>query len=298
MEINYIKEFVHLAEVGNFMTAADDLFISQSSLSKHIKSIESELGVQLFNRTTRKVKLTAAGEIFLIHAREIAKHQAEYMIALKTMASLDEATISIGVLPTMAQYDITDIVYTFQRKNPSMRLSLTMGDTYELKEQLRNGTLTLAFLRESEEDDEFMRIFYCSDALVAMVPVIHRLAKEETLPLSALAGEDLCVLANNTMLQDLCRKKCAEEGFDMKIFYQGHHLTNIADFVIKGEAIALITEGQTRFIRNPNVKIIKIVPEIKTDINLCYRHDIPLNSAGRLFVDTTNAFLIKRRRDA
>ena len=63
MDINYFKEFVVLAQTGNFMEAADILYSSQSTLSKHIKSMESELGVPLFDRTTRKVKISKYGQL-------------------------------------------------------------------------------------------------------------------------------------------------------------------------------------------------------------------------------------------
>lgn len=294
MEINYLKEFVHLAEVGNFLTASEDLFISQSSLSKHIKAIENELGVQLFNRTTRKVKLTEAGETLLIHAREIAKQQTEYTKKIKKILNCQGDVVSLGALPTMAQYDITDIVYTFQRKHPDLKLNLIMSDTNDLKQKLDDGVLDLAFLREIDQDDELYRIFFTNDNLVAVIPNKHPLSSCDSIRLEQLKNEDLCVMAQGTMLYELCDKLCKQTGFDMKVFYSGHHLTNIADFVTKGEAIALITEGQTKFMRNPYIRIIPIFPTIEMQINLCYKNYYNPNRAGRVFIDTVNDFLIKR----
>lgn len=296
MEINYLKEFVHLADVGNFLTASEDLFISQSSLSKHIKAIETEIGAPLFNRTTRKVKLTEVGETFLIYAREISKQQVGYTKAIKNLLSRKDDVVTLGALPTMAQYDITDIVYTFQRKHPELKLNLTMGDTYDLKQKLEEGILDMAFLRETEQDDNYYRIFFTEDNLVAVIPNIHPLATLDSIKLEQLKKEDLCVMAQNTMLHDLCDKLCKQAGFDMKVFYSGHHLTNIADFVTKGEAIALITEGQTKFMRNPHIKVVPIEPPIKMEINLCYKANYKSNQAGKTFIDTVNDFLIKRQK--
>ena len=296
MELNYIKEFVHLAEVGNFLTAAEDLYISQSSLSKHIKAIETELNTPLFLRTTRKVTLTEAGTVFLKYASQIAKQQEGYQKALNDLMNRDINSVNIGVLPTMAQYDITDIIYSFQRKFPDMKLSLSMGDTYDLKQKLDDGILDLAFLRETEESDDYYRIFFCSDKLVTVVPVNHPLASQSKVEIRQLKDEDLCVIAVGSMLYDLCDKTCKKAGFDMKVFYSSHHLTTIADFVIKGQAIALITEGQTKFMRNPNVKVMDLNPEVITDINLCYRTDKILNDATKSFIKATNEFLIKRRQ--
>lgn len=297
MEINYLKEFVHLADVGNFLTASEDLFISQSSLSKHIKAIETEIGAPLFNRTTRKVKLTEVGETFLIYAREISKQQVGYTKAIKNLLSQKDDVVTLGALPTMAQYDITDIIYTFQRKHPEFKLNLTMGDTYDLKQKLEDGILDMVFLRETEQDDNYCRIFFTEDNLVAVIPNIHPLATLDSIKLEQLKNEDLCVMAQNTMLHDLCDKLCKQAGFDMKVFYSGHHLTNIADFVTKGKAIALITEGQTKFMRNPHIKVVPIEPPIKMKINFCYKANYKLNQAGKIFIDTVNDFLIKRQKN-
>lgn len=82
MNIDYLKEFVVLADNGSFSRAAEVLFLSQSSLSKHIKALEQELDVLLFRRTTRCLELTEEGEVFLTYARRISRLQYEYQTAL------------------------------------------------------------------------------------------------------------------------------------------------------------------------------------------------------------------------
>lgn len=71
MELNHVKEFIALTKTENYLEAAENLFISQSSLSKHIKSLEAELGTTLFDRTTRQVKLNEAGKVFLKYAQQL-----------------------------------------------------------------------------------------------------------------------------------------------------------------------------------------------------------------------------------
>ena len=71
MELNHVKEFIALTKTENYLEAAENLFTSQSSLSKHIKSLEAELGTTLFDRTTRQVKLNEAGKVFLKYAQHL-----------------------------------------------------------------------------------------------------------------------------------------------------------------------------------------------------------------------------------
>ena len=90
MEINYLREFVVLAQTGNFMEAADLLYCSQSTLSKHIQNMETELGVPLFDRTTRKVALSKFGQLLLPYAKQIAELQDTYTAILQSGLSTDQ----------------------------------------------------------------------------------------------------------------------------------------------------------------------------------------------------------------
>ena len=96
MEINYLKEFVVLAQTGNFMEAADILYVSQSTLSKHIKSMELELGVPLFDRTTRKVTISKFGELLLPYAQQIAELQDKYTAIFQNSLDIDQETLTVG----------------------------------------------------------------------------------------------------------------------------------------------------------------------------------------------------------
>ena len=78
MELNYLREFVALAQTCHYQETADRLFISQPSLSKHIKTMEAELGAELFKRTSRRVELSEFGRAFLPYAQRIAAVQEEY----------------------------------------------------------------------------------------------------------------------------------------------------------------------------------------------------------------------------
>lgn len=98
METGTIKEFVTLADCLNFSEAASRLFISQSSLSKHIKALERELGLALFDRTTRSIRLSGAGERYLPYAREISRLCAESETEIENFRSHASSSFTIAVM--------------------------------------------------------------------------------------------------------------------------------------------------------------------------------------------------------
>lgn len=151
MDINHLKEFTVLAETKNYWEAAYRLFLNQSTLSKHIKSMESELGVPLFTRTTRKVELTDFGEALLPYARAVTRLHFEYSAKLMQMQNHQKGLISIGSLPAMAQYHITDLLLDFQRDYPESKIKITEDDPKILSELLLQKSCDLVFLRETKK---------------------------------------------------------------------------------------------------------------------------------------------------
>ena len=159
MEINNLKEFVVLAKTGNFMEAADILYVSQSTLSKHIKSIETELGVLLFDRTTRKVRISKYGELLLPYAKQIIELQDHYIANLQSSLDNDRDSLPVSSIPALAQYNIIDIFVDFKKSRPQSTLNVIQAGPDELKEMLRQKKCELAFIRFTDEvDDDIVKI--------------------------------------------------------------------------------------------------------------------------------------------
>lgn len=137
MEINYLKESVVLAETGNFMEAANILYSSQSTLSKHIKSIELELGVPLFDRTTRKVRISKFGQLLLPYARQITELHDKYTSILRNSFETDHEILTLGSIYGLAQYKITDVLVNFKKSHPKSTLNVMQASSKDLTEMLR-----------------------------------------------------------------------------------------------------------------------------------------------------------------
>lgn len=284
MEIGYIREFVVLAETCNFLEAADYLFISQASLSKHIKNMEEELGVPLFIRTSRKVQLSEFGQIFLPFAKQIVKIQNEYTAAILNKSENTKGIITIGSMPSMAQYNITDILAKFKKSNPNFTLNVIQaGD--ELEDLLHQDKCELAFIRQViDAENEFVKIPYAVDTLSAVLPANHPLAKCEAISLKQLENEDFLLLPRNTKPHNLCVNACRENGFEPKITFTDHKLENIIELVIKGMGVALLMKRLAIYFANPNISIVDITPTIFTQISLCYKKKKELSVAAKHFI--------------
>lgn len=197
MEISYFRDFVILAETQNYWAAVERLFIGQSSLSKHIKTLEKSLGAPLFNRTSRKVELTEFGKRMLPYAQSVSKLQYEYEAAAFNSLHQENEVLNIASIPAMAHYGITDILIRFQRDFPTVRVSTYEADTLDVRERLLDRRCELAFYRDSvaylehdpDKEAQISKFSFFHDLLVAVLPRDHPLAGEKSIELRQLKDE-------------------------------------------------------------------------------------------------------------
>ena len=294
MNINHLHEFVVLVESENYIDAAEKLYISQSTLTKHIQSLERELGVSLIARTTRSAELTNYGELFLTYAKRITQLNNEFLREIKRVSENNYATLSVGTIPSMAQYNITDVVYSFKKDQLPFNLDIIEDDTVVLQKMLDDGIIELAFLRTCDDIDQYHSMLFARDSLVAVVPVSHPLASEESIRFSRLRNEDIASFGKSTLFYDLICKQCRKSGFEPSPLFEGKNIDSVADFAIKGMAIAIMTNGQTRFIRNPAVRVVDLFPTELFDVYLCWKRGQQLSPAAMHFIRVAGKALRKK----
>lgn len=289
MDIEKCKEFVVLARTRNYLKASEQLFISQSSLSKHIKSLEKELGVTLFTRSTRAVDLSPAGRVFLPYAQKITRVDNEMLAALSDVQDNELHVLDIGSIPVMVPYGITAIMARYEHDNPTERIQLYEGDADELREALRQGKLELAFIREwdgdasqDSGDEEFDTVPYDEDRLVAVLPVDHPLAGRQKVMLGELADEDFLLLPKGSVMHALILDACAIEGFVPRVRYQGRRAENIIDLVGRGMGVSLLMRKPAAYLATSDVVLVDVEPTVTTEIKVYYlRGEEPTPSARR-----------------
>ena len=191
VDLRQLGYVVAVAELGSFTRAAERCFVVQSALSHQIARLEHELGARLFHRTSRRVRLTAAGEAFLPAARQCLEAAERARAEVAAATGEVRGKLSVGVIPTVAAVDLPGELRTFRDRHPHVRVSLLMGASDELVDEVARGTLDIAFLGLPDDvtvtgvrDHVLAR-----DHLVAVVAPDHPLAGAAALGLERLAQE-------------------------------------------------------------------------------------------------------------
>ncbi|MHA4740805.1 LysR substrate-binding domain-containing protein [Dyadobacter sp. MSC1_007] len=142
MELRQLKYFIQAAELQNFTNAAAALFITQSTLSQQIKQLEDELGIPLFDRVAKRVRLTEAGNTFLPYAKKTVKDAMDGREVLTDLMNLNTGALHIGLTYGLSEL-LAKAVTGFSAEYPGIRLNISFGTTTELLEQMEAGGLDM-----------------------------------------------------------------------------------------------------------------------------------------------------------
>jgi DNA-binding transcriptional LysR family regulator len=191
VELQQLRYVVAVAETGSFTKAARRCLVVQSALSHQIARLERELGARLFDRTSRSVRLTAAGTAFLPSARQCLDFAERAVAEVAAAVGEVRGRVVVGVIPTVAAVDLPAALKVFRERYPQVRVALRMLPSHELVDQVRQGVLDLAFLGlplgvrpEGVRGRELAR-----DDHVAVVAPDHPLAGQAETDLRTLAEE-------------------------------------------------------------------------------------------------------------
>lgn len=191
MDLRQLAYVVAIAETGSFTKAADRCFVVQSALSHQVARLERELNARLFDRSSRHVRLTPAGEAFLPAARQclLAADRARAEVSAATGEI--RGNLRIGVIPTVAAVDLPAELLTYQGRHPQVRVTLRMRASADLVREVSDGTLDVAFLGlpGHVEIHELPSHLLGRDRLVAVVAAGHPLAALRRTRLERIASE-------------------------------------------------------------------------------------------------------------
>jgi DNA-binding transcriptional LysR family regulator len=216
VEIRQLQYFTAVAEELHFGRAAERLHIGQPAVSQLIRRLERELGVELFDRSPRHVRLTPAGTRLLPEARAVLAAVARARAAVAEQLVAERDNLRVGTSTGMGER-LDDVLTTFAELVPQSTVELRYVPTRDRLEQVAKSVLDAAFVRGEQEEDERLRIVpVWQEPLLAVLPAAHPLAAREELPLAELAALPLRLTPrrNNPPLVDLVLSACRDAGFD------------------------------------------------------------------------------------
>lgn len=245
MEFRQLRYFVNVAQELHFGRAAERLRITQPALSKQIRVLERELGIQLFIRTKRTVKLTPAGEVFLSQARQLLR-QAEKAVELaKRTASGEVGRLTIGFTATATYTVLPELIRLFRLRYSQVEVEMLELCTEAQVAALNRGEIDLGFLHPPIDSRGLEVYPILQEEFVVVLSKQHHLHNKHSLSLKDLAGESFILhpRSEGPFLYDGFLNLCRQAEFQPRIVKEvGNHQTRIC-LVAAGMGITFIPAG-------------------------------------------------------
>lgn len=242
MELRHLRYFIAVAEEGSLLTAAQRrLNTSQPSLSRQIRDLETEIGVTLLERRARGVALTAAGRVFLDHAR-LALLQVEAATDGARRAERPQKPVfSMGFLAGQEVVWLPHALRIIREEAPEVEITLCSQSSPDLAHALMRGKLDVAFLRPETQTTGLSFKFLAKEPLIAVLPTDHRLTSRKKIRPQDLAREIYVSSARiSPVLKSVIQDYAAKVGITLKTEYEGDNLPSAMSLVVSTGGVTLI----------------------------------------------------------
>ena len=241
MNINHLAIFHAAAEEGSMSRAADRLFISQPAVSKQIGELEAALGVSLFDRLPRGLRLSAAGETLAGYARRLFAVEAEAEQALAEMKGLRQGQLTIGASLTIGDYLLPKMLGLYRKRYPGIALRLEIANTSIIQQKMRENALDLGLTEGFAEDPALEAEVFAEDVLTAIVPPGHLLLEERAVSAARFCQEPFLIREAGSGTREVVERALLGHGITVRPTMSLGSTEAIKQGVASGLGVAIVS---------------------------------------------------------
>jgi DNA-binding transcriptional LysR family regulator len=274
------------ARAGNFTRAAAEVHISQSAFTVQIRQLEEALGVRLFDRSKRRVALTAMGRDLLVPLERLLVDAAAVTGRTRQLAGLQRGLVSMAALPSVAAGALPGAILKFTQAHPGITVQVRDLVSEQLIEAVKRDQVDFGIGSRIRPDRELKAMPLFNDRLCAFVPRGHRLAKRSSISLKELSGHPLILTGKDSSVRGLLERVLQREHLPVTIAYETHYMSTVMAMVRTGLGIAVLPESTDSGERPGKIRAIAIdSPQLSRKIEIIHRRDRSLSPAALKMVE-------------
>jgi DNA-binding transcriptional LysR family regulator len=257
MELRQLEYFVTVAEEANFTRAAARVHISQSGVSAQVKALESELGTELFDRSTRVARLTEAGAAALPYAQAALNAAADLRLAIDEVNGLVRGHLTIGMVTGCEVTPLFDALAAFHREHPGIELELQESDSSALIAGVYVGTVDIALVGIAGEIPPHLSAqVIIREGLAALAPPETEFAHQKRVPLTELTAYPIVTLPPGTGIRGVFDEACVAARLIPDVTLVATSPSAVADLAARGLGIGVLSESMAA--SQPNLTAVPI----------------------------------------
>ena len=218
IDFRHLETFCRVADLKSFSKAADDLFLTQPTVSGHILSIEKSLSLRLFDRTSREVRLTKAGEVFLEYASKILSSRKDLLNALSEFSQGIRGELSLGASTIPGEYLLPKLMGDFKKEYPRFIISLKIADTKEIVQYVLQDSVEFGIIGAKLNHPSLHYERYEEDEIIVVAPPDHPLTRKKRVKVEELLKEPWIIREEGSGTQMAIEKALRKKGKSLKQF--------------------------------------------------------------------------------
>ncbi len=218
IDFRHLETFSRVAELKSFSKAAEDLFLTQPTVSGHILSLEQSLSLRLFDRTSKEVRLTKAGEVFLKYASKILLFRKDLLNALSEFSQGIRGELSLGASTIPGEYLLPKLMGNFKKEHPHFIISLKIADTKEIIQYILQDDVEFGIIGAKLNHSSLHYEKFEEDEIIVVAPSDHHLTRKKRVPLEELLNEPWIIREEGSGTQIAVEKALRKKGRSLKQF--------------------------------------------------------------------------------
>ncbi|MER7674871.1 LysR substrate-binding domain-containing protein [Kitasatospora sp. NPDC096128] len=300
MQLQQLRYFLAVAETRHFTRAAEAAHVAQPSLSQQIRSLERELGAELFHRTRGNIALTDAGDALLPLARRILADTESARLAVQETVQLRRGRVRLGAPPSLCTSLVPDVLRVFRDRYPGVALGVREGGSRDLVRWLAAGELDLALIitptsGEAEPALAVTELLHEELVLVSAEGLGGGRRPRRTVRVAELDGRPLVMFREGYDVREAALAACRAAGFEPEFAVEGGEMDAVLGFVRAGLGPAVVP-GMVA--ARSGLSVTPFAgPGLGRTIAVAHGHEVPLTRAAEALRDTLLAHLRDAERD-
>ncbi|PYZ91709.1 LysR family transcriptional regulator [Salipaludibacillus keqinensis] len=295
MELRQIKYFMEVATREHMTEAAHSLHVAQSAVSRQVVNLEKELGVDLFIREGRRLKLTPIGKIFLeriSHAMNVidnaTREVSEYL-------EPEKGTLRIAFPISLAAHTLPTAISSFRMQYPEVKFQLKQGLYNDLIDGVVKGDFNLALIGPVPmNENRVKRKILFTENVVALLPIHHPLADRSSLRLWELKDDPFVLLPKGFVFRDIVINACKELGFSPHVAFEGDDIDALKGLVAAGLGVTLMPEVTlVDSLFRSTVKVPVVEPNVTRTVGVITPKERVLLPTEQLFYEFIQNFFVR-----
>jgi len=242
MELRHLRYFTVLAEELHFGRAARRLSISQPPLSVAIRQLEESVGARLFERNSKAVRLTPAGDALRLSAQTLLRQAEEAALEARDVSKGSAGRLRIGFVGAMLYRGLPQALTAFQAAHPAVRVSLSELNSGQQITELLHDRMDAGFVHTSRMPEELEQVLLLSEPFMVCMPASHRLARRRTVGLASLRDQPFVLFSREASpdYHERILSICAGAGFRPEVRHEVRHWLSVVSLVSQGMGVALV----------------------------------------------------------